>query len=47
MIKLYIYTYIWNANAFINKRNEKFKGICIFRFDSPLLFTNVERFKVS
>lgn len=22
-----------------------FKGICVFRFDSPLLFTNVERFK--
>uniref|UniRef100_A0AC35FFD7 STAS domain-containing protein n=1 Tax=Panagrolaimus sp. PS1159 TaxID=55785 RepID=A0AC35FFD7_9BILA len=23
------------------------KGICIFRFDSPLLFTNVEKFKTS
>lgn len=22
-----------------------YRGICIFRFDSPLLFTNVERFK--
>ncbi|CAJ0583378.1 unnamed protein product, partial [Mesorhabditis spiculigera] len=24
-----------------------FNGICIFRFDSPLLFTNVERFKTA
>ena len=24
-----------------------FQGICIFRFDSPLLFTNVDRFKLN
>uniref|UniRef100_A0AC34FCU4 STAS domain-containing protein n=1 Tax=Panagrolaimus sp. ES5 TaxID=591445 RepID=A0AC34FCU4_9BILA len=29
------------------KETIEYKGICIYRFDSPLIFTNVERFKES
>uniref|UniRef100_A0A914YSP6 STAS domain-containing protein n=1 Tax=Panagrolaimus superbus TaxID=310955 RepID=A0A914YSP6_9BILA len=29
------------------KETVEYKGICIYRFDSPLIFTNVERFKES
>uniref|UniRef100_A0AC35F0C8 STAS domain-containing protein n=1 Tax=Panagrolaimus sp. PS1159 TaxID=55785 RepID=A0AC35F0C8_9BILA len=29
------------------KETIEYKGICIYRFDSPLIFTNVERFKQS